>query len=296
MGAANELSVFTLSLSRQLKMSLSFFGRFFVVLLVLLCAKPARSADLVLALATYPAAHHVLDAGRSTWRKDLYTVVSTQGPNDEPERELEQPFPHEVWVSAPDGGVGWEGGGGNRAEGRCVGLIRVANRTAGLYNWLLSSDDDVVWYEDNVRSLTNRLDASQPLYITDGFLNDVWNACALPADAPLTPLHTSVNGAACQRAPPTQPCLRSVLEQPEMCRSATVRGNQPGTWANSSVPLQVGAYGNAGSLMSRGLLASLSPSDFEACEKCNSSSFTCMFGADWRLGECFLAFVNCCRR
>ena len=119
----------------------------------------------------------------------------------------------------------------------------------------------------------------------------MWNACALPADAPLTPLHTSVNGAACQRAPPTQPCLRSVLEQPEMCRSATVRDNQPGTWANSSVPLQVGAYGNSGSIMSRALLQSVSEKDFEACEKCKDPRFECMFGADWRLSECFLAFA-----
>lgn len=140
-----------------------------------------------------------------------------------------------------------------------------------------------------MKALTNRLDASQPLYITDGFLNDVWSACALRSDADRAPLHSSFDGADCLRAPATQPCLRSVLEQPDMCRSSVMRDNSPGTWAQNA--LQVGAYGNSGSIMSRGLLASLSASDFEACEKCNSSSFTCMHGADFRIGECFLAFA-----
>ena len=248
-------------------------------------ARLAASSDLVLTVPTYDKNHFILEAGRTTWRKNLFTLVSTNGATGA-EYEVEQPFQNELWVAAPDGHAGWEGRGGNKAEQRCVGLLRTANTSAkvGLFNWLLNSDDDVVWYEDNVRELVNRLDANKPYYVTDGFLNDVWTGCSLENE-PLAPLHSD----GCVRAPATQPCFRSVLEDPAICRHQILKNHTPGTWASAMV--QVGAYGNSGSIMSRALLHSVSEADFEACEQCNSTRFTCMYGADWRIGECFLAFA-----
>ena len=242
-----------------------------------------RASDLVLAVATYSKHHFMLNVSRDTWRKGLFTVVSTE--SDTPERILEeQPYANEVWVAGPDGtGYGWETKGGNKAEQRCTGVLRVANATAGLYNWILGGDDDVVWLLDNVKQLVLRLDANKPYFITDGFLNDVWTACALSHEA-TAPLHSGN----CVRAKATQPCTRAELERPDVCRSELLRGKHPGTWTVGGV--LVGAYGNAGYIVSRALMRSISPEDWMACEQCNTSRYTCMHGADFRIGECFLAF------
>ena len=126
----------------------------------------AAAVDIVLAVPTHDEKHFILDAGRVTWRKKLFTVVSTNG--EKAENEIEQSDRNEVWVAAPDGGVGWERKGGNKAEGRCVGLVRIVNTSAsvGLYNWLLKSDDEVVWYEDNVRAFVNIISWTQIFHTT----------------------------------------------------------------------------------------------------------------------------------
>jgi hypothetical protein len=47
---------------------------------------------------------------------------------------------------------------------------------------------------------------------------------------------------------------------------------------------------NATNVTCRGLLNSISEIDFAACEGCNSSAFTCYYGADIRLSECAWSF------
>lgn len=243
----------------------------------------SRASDLVLAVATYSKHHFMLNVSRNTWRKGLFTIVSTESEGVEHVLE-EQAHANELWVAGPDGtGYGWETKGGNKAEQRCTGVLRVANATAGLYNWILGGDDDVVWLLDNVKQLVLRLDANKPYFITDGFLNDVWTACALLHEVS-APLRTGD----CVRAKATQPCTRAELERPDVCRSDLLRGKQPGTWTAGGV--QMGAYGNAGYIVSRALMRSISLEDWMACEQCNTSRFNCMYGADFRIGECFLAF------
>ena len=247
---------------------------------------PQDGPSLVLAVATHPAHFFLLNASRDTWRKGVRTVVSV--PGDGPETLLDVPFPDEVWVQGPDGtGYGWEGRGGNKAEQRCTGVVRVANLTAGPYDWVLNADDDVVWLMDNVRALLERLDADKPYFITDGFLNDVWTGCAFE-DAADAPLVSSRDGRRCERAVPNQPCTRAVLQRPNVCASDVLSQHSAGEWIAARA--EVAAYGNSGYVVSRGLLRSISEGDFYACEMCNTSRFRCMHGADFRLGECFLAF------
>ena len=259
-------------------------AKFAAVLLWAAFLIPTQASDIVLAVPTYSKHHFMLAVSRNTWRNGVFTVVSTE--SDSPEHVLDdQRYEHEVWVAGPDGtGYGWEGKGGNKAEQRCTSLLRAANATAGLYNWILSGDDDIVWLMDNVKQLVQRLDATKPLYVTDGFLNDVWTACALTHEA-AAPLRSS---SGCVRAKPTQPCTRGELEKPDVCRSELLRGIQPGNWTSGGV--QMGAYGNAGYMVSRELMHSISVEDWLACEQCNTSRFKCMYGADFRIGECILAF------
>ena len=50
-------------------------------------------------------------------------------------------------------------------------------------------------------------------------------------------------------------------------------------------------FGQAGFVVSRGLLDSISEEDFSACEHCDTDRFECNGGGDVRIGECIWAFA-----
>lgn len=258
----------------------------------LLAARAEGGSTLVLAVATHPKNHFVLDASRDTWRKDVFTIVSTSALNGAPEHAMSfASRADELWFAGPDGDGrhGWEGRGGNAAEQRCTGVMRIANASAPAgYDWILHADDDVVWLLDNARATLATFDADAPYFVTDGFLNaEAWTGCAPKGDH-AAPLRGLRDGVACERAVPQQPCTRAVLSSPGVCGADVIRNSTPGTVISQGV--EISAYGNSGYAVSRGLMRSISAEDFRACEACDTTRFECKYGADFRLGECYLAF------
>ena len=145
------------------------------------------------------------------------------------------------------------------------------------------------------------LDPQEIYYISDATEDDPYG-CTLPEEA-------SERGPAdCIANPPAVPCLRSVMEDASVCRSAQVQRGMP----NGLVERPGGtvfASGAFGSLSSRGLIDSVSLEDWQHCEFCNGTGpggervdeslplsarpqylFTCYGGGDVRIGECFWAF------
>jgi Nucleotide-diphospho-sugar transferase len=208
----------------------------------------------VYALCTFEKNHLAVNASLATWRT-APTFISTSAPSF----ELESHSLAVVWHEVDDPEHGWQGRGGTRAESRCTNTVRNAFEQFPNQRFVVSGDDDVVWIEENLRRLLDHIDENIPLHITDGFLDGKWLACE------------SVFASQCK----TEPFKLGRM--------------QPGTVYNTT-HADMWAYGNYGAIWSRGLYKAITRDQFDACAHCNSSSFTCMFGYDVRLGECAWAF------
>lgn len=180
------------------------------------------------------------------------SYVSTSG-----QIGLNPPF-----VYQPDDHLhGWQDRGGTPAETRCTDTVRNAFVQYPDAAFVITGDDDVLWIESAVYALLNKLDPTVPLHLTDGFLDGQWLAC--------------------EGVGSTQ-CLASTFGLGPL---------QPGTVYNTTHK-DMWAYGNYGAIWSRGLFEAITTEQFDSCAYCNSTSFTCMFGYDVRLGECAWAFGN----
>jgi hypothetical protein len=206
-----------------------------VTLTLLLVTSPggAHGVRIGIAVPTHSKRHYILNVSRATWRAPslgVPTVVSTDSDAAEHVMPTPQWGPLETWVAGPDGEFGWETQGGNKAEQRCTGVMRVANTTLrGAYDWLLNGDDDVIWLLDNVPGLVAGLDASVPVYLTDGFLNGIFVGCSRDG------VSETAGAGGCTRTKPAQPCSRDVLLADGMCYAEQARDKPPGQLARAGV-------------------------------------------------------------
>lgn len=210
------------------------------------------STLFVYALCTYEKNHEAVNTSLHTWR-GAPSYISTSG-----QTGIDPPFVHQ-----PDDIVhGWQGRGGTPAETRCTDTVRNAFVKYPDAAFIVTGDDDVLWIENAVYALLHNLDPTVPLHLTDGFLDGQWLAC--------------------EGVVSTQ-CVTSTF--------GLLGPFQPGTVYNTTHK-DMWAYGNYGAIWSRGLFEAITPEQFDSCAYCNSTSFTCMFGYDVRLGECAWAFGN----
>lgn len=154
----------------------------------------------------------------------------------------------------------------------------------------MSGDDDTIFLVDNVLNLVRDLDPNELYYFSDSLPSD-GIACTFPEEA------SEMGKNGCIVTPPAAPCLRSVVESPDVCNSEKVhaRGRRKLHHGGGADEVEaaggtIWGFGQAGIVTSRGLINSISTEDFSACENCNTSRFNCYGGGDVRLGECFWSF------
>lgn len=218
----------------------------------------------------------MIESGRHSWRRDIPAVIITNGTV---ERRIDSPSPHEVWWEAPDLPlIGWN----NPSENRYTSQIRFANMSYD-FDWLLGGDDDTIFLVDNVKNLVRNLDPDELFYISDALLGEGF-ACTFPEEA------SERGPSGCVKTPPAAPCLRSVLEERNVCRAQRRLLHGGGADEVERPGGTVWGFGQNGFLVSRGLVNSITAADFSACEHCNTSRFSCNGGGDVRIGECFWSF------
>lgn len=236
----------------------------------------ASAQKLVIGIQTYSPNHHIIATGRETWRRGVLTVVSTNSTGVE--HRIPSPDPSEIWVEGPDGDFGWN----NPNEERYTSIMRVVNETVSDFEWILNGDDDTIFLIDNVEAMLRDLDPDELYYISDALGPAHGWACTLATEA------SEIGPGGCIYTPPVAPCTRAVMEDHNVCGSERQRAKE-GKKAEPAVE-EVWAFGQFGQIWSRGLIKSISPVDYSACENCDTDRFQCYGGGDVRLGECSWSF------
>lgn len=245
--------------------------------LPLLALHFSAAQQLAIGIQTFDPNHHIIHAGRETWRRDVLSVIVTN--TTETEHKLNTSFKNEFWVAAPNGDFGWN----NDSEERYTGVIRITNETLpkGSWDFLLNADDDTIWLLDNVKALVRDLDPDETWFISDALGPDAFG-CTFPEEA------SELGPDGCVHNPPAVPCFRSVMEGSNVCNHEKERSREGQA---PSAGVINWSFGNSGQVFSRGWMNSISEADFSACEHCNTTRFDCYGGGDVRIGECSWSFA-----
>lgn len=241
------------------------------------------------------AGRHALAASSRTWRKPLgirAVVVTNVNATEYDQAELDENG--ETWTSYPDV-FGKEEVTYYPGDYRGAMTPLIAHRLLeGDYKWLIYGDDDTIFFPEGIaRALeTHHLDADMPYFVSDsqwGFGVDddpdpaEWNPRCVPCDfdpgdqdesvAPVPPLR----GCPCNT---TAICKHWQQHLPgkvfKSCTKASLRVPSP-AW--------LGIHGDAGALLSVGLMRQLDPDTFEQC----LMNITAYAGGDNKISRCIWA-------
>lgn len=271
-----------------------------------LCLYATASAErlprLLVAMPTHSKAHHFVDASHE-WRADVNSFVLTNGSTHAEVKRVvnETHGTLEVWVEHPDKGpecdgcdscvppscnwtcpvpstCGWCGPHGcGMHEQRYTATPSLANLTFwGQYDWLLMADAETVWFADNVRDMVRALDPDMPYYFSASMYPGSDACCVFPTRQP-------IHKDGCVWAPRGQPCTVATILNQSTCASR--HAPDPVTVLHPRAPAQIWNGGNWGLMLSRGVMARISPEGWHDCVKCRNG-FGCYGGGDVRIGEC----------
>lgn len=135
-----------------------------------------------------------------------------------------------------------------------------------------------MWFSDHVRTMLAGVDPDQPWYFSESMFPDSNSNCVFPG-------RKAIRKDGCVWSPAPSPlCTPATIISPDNCAWSAAPDKDGG--ANPRPPGQVWNGGNWGLIISRGLMARVTPDQWLDCVTCAPDFHGCYGGGDCRVGEC----------